>query len=85
MVNRTPAQDQIVKEMQALVNAWTDRGILVRDVVPLFATYLVATALDTKALDLEKVLELIARLWIEFSQNTAFGAPLSSPTAKGNA
>jgi hypothetical protein len=58
----TPEQAQLLEEMGALVKAWVDRGVLVRDVVPLFATYLVTTAIQA-GYPVSVLMELIPRLW----------------------
>jgi hypothetical protein len=49
-------------EMQSLVRAWVDRGVLARDVVPLMATYLCTTSINAK-LPLETIMEMIPRVW----------------------
>lgn len=62
MPEATPAQRQILEEMAALVKAWEDRGTQYKDVVPLFATYFAATAVQA-GYSFEKMSEMFGRLW----------------------
>jgi hypothetical protein len=62
MPEATEAQKQILDEMQALVKAWVDRGLTYRDVVPLFATYLVTLSIQG-GYSIVTIGEMIPRLW----------------------
>jgi hypothetical protein len=62
MAQATEAQKQLLDEINALIAAWVDRGVVYKDVVPLFATYLVTTAIQGKY-NLLTIMELIPRLW----------------------